>query len=362
MYTFAILPCAASSGRIEGLLVRFGYKASAEQFGPRELLDYAVHAERAGFDSVFVSDHLQPWRHVGGHAPGALPWLGALVASTQTITVGTSVLTPTFRYHPGVIAQAFATLGCLAPGRVILGVGSGESMNEAPLGIPWPDGKERFARLKESVALIRALWSEERLTFEGDYYSTHLATIYDRPDQPVPIYIAASGPAATRLTGRVADGFICTSGKGRELYTDTLLPALAEGASKASRSVSDLDLTIEVKVSFDPDPQLAMENTRFWGALALSGEEKLGVEDPVEMERLADQLPIERVATRWIVGSDADSHVDEIWKYVDMGFTHLVFHSPGADQRRFLDLYQTVILPRLRERAGTGAPDATAAR
>src|SRR6185436_20161289 len=113
--------------------------------------------------------------------------------------------------------------------RVILGVGSGESMNEVPLGLDWPDGKERFARLKEAVTLIKALWSDERVTFDGQYFQTTHATIYDRPDQPVPLYIGASGPSATRLTGRVADGFITTSGKGRELYTDTLLPALGEG-------------------------------------------------------------------------------------------------------------------------------------
>jgi coenzyme F420-dependent glucose-6-phosphate dehydrogenase len=333
-------------------MLQFGYKASAEQFAPRELIDYAVMAENAGFDSVFISDHLQPWRHNGGHAPAALPWLGALVASTERVKIGTSVLTPSFRYHPGVIAHAFATLGCLAPGRIILGVGSGESMNEVPLGLEWPDGKERFARLKESVALIRALWEGERVTFEGDYYSTERATIYDRPDQQVPIYIAASGPAATRLTGRVGDGFICTSGKGRELYTETLLPALAEGAAKADRTVDDLDLMIEVKVSFDTDRQRALSDTKFWGALALSGEEKMGVEDPVEMERLADELPIERTASRWIVSDDPDEHVERIWEYVDMGFKHLVFHAPGPDQPRFLDHYERLILPKLRERAG----------
>lgn len=332
-------------------MLRFGYKASAEQFAPRELIDYSIQAEKAGFDSVFVSDHLQPWRHNGGHAPAALPWLGALVASTERILVGTSVLTPTFRYHPGVVAHAFATLGCLAPGRVILGIGSGEAMNEAPLGIEWPEGKERFARFKEAIGLIQELWAGERVTFEGVHYRTENATIYDRPEIPVPIYVAASGPAATRLAGRLGDGFICTSGKGRELYTETLLPALAEGAAKSDRTLDDLDLMIEVKVSFDPDRERAMEDTRFWGALALSSEEKTGVEDPVEMERLADALPTERTASRFIVSDDADEHVERIWEYVEMGFKHLVFHAPGPDQARFIQHYEELILPRLRERA-----------
>src|SRR6478752_10802616 len=242
--------------------LRLGYKASAEQFGPVELADFAVDAEQAGFDSVFTSDHLQPWRHDGGHAPAALPWLGAVGSRTERVLLGTSVLTPTFRYHPAVIAQAFATLGVMYPGRLILGVGSGESLNEVPLGLTWPDGKERFARLKEAVTLIKRLWSEDRLTFEGTYYSTDRATIYDRPDNPVPIYIGASGPAATRLAGRVADGFITTSGKPETLYRDTLLPALQDGLQRAGRVASDLDLMIEMKVSFDKDPRRAMTDTR----------------------------------------------------------------------------------------------------
>jgi len=338
-------------------MTRFGYKASAEQFAPRELLDFSVLAEDVGFDSVFVSDHLQPWRHDGGHAPAALPWLGALGASTDRIIMGTSVLTPTLRYHPAVIAQAFATLGSLFPGRVTLGVGSGESMNEAPLGIEWPDGKERFARLKEAVALIRELWSQERVDFEGTYYRTDKATIYDRPEIPVPIYIAGSGPAATRLAGRVGDGFITTSGKSPALYTDTLLPAVREGATKGGRQVDDLDLLIEVKVSFDPDHEKALNDCRFWGALALTPEEKTGVEDPQEMQRLADALPAERAASRFIVSTDPDEHVAAIQRYLDLGFTHLVFHSPGPDQDRFLKVYGQEILPRLR---GTATTPATA--
>jgi len=301
---------------------------------------------------VFVSDHLQPWRHDGGHAPAALPWLGALATSTERILLGTSVLTPTFRYHPAVVAQAFATLGCLAPGRVILGVGSGESLNEVPLGLTWPDGKERFARLKEAVTLIRQLWTEERVTFEGAFYRTELATIYDKPEQPVPIYIGASGPAATRLAGRIADGFITTSGKGHELYTDTLLPAVREGAGKAGRSLDDVDLMIEVKVSFDPDLEKARNDTHYWGALALSPEEKTGVEDPIEMQRRADALPVDRTVSRWIVSADPDEHAAKVAEYLDMGFKHLVFHAPGPDQDRFLRVYGEQILPRLRDRAG----------
>ena len=329
--------------------LKFGYKASNEQFAPRELLRYGVVAEECGFDSVFVSDHLQPWRHDGGHAPFAMSWLGALGASTERITMGTSVLTPTFRYHPAIVAQAFATLGCLFPGRVVLGMGTGESMNEVPLGIEWPDGKERFARFREAVRLIKQLWSEERVSFEGEFYRTDKATIYDRPEQPVPLYLAGSGPAATRYAGRVGDGYITTSGKAPELYTDTLLPAVREGAEKAGRQVTDLDMMIEVKVSFDHDRDAAMAATHFWGALGLTPEQKSGVEDPVEMQRLADELSVEQTAKRFIVSTDPDEHVQAIKTYLDLGFTHLVFHAPGPDQEKFLRLYGEEILPRLRD-------------
>jgi coenzyme F420-dependent glucose-6-phosphate dehydrogenase len=332
-------------------MLKLGYKASAEQFGPAELLQYGVLAEKAGFDSVFISDHLQPWRHDGGHAPFAVAWLGALGASTDRITIGTSVLTPTLRYHPGIVAQAFATLGCLYPGRIVLGMGTGESMNEAPLGIEWPDGKERFARFREAVRLIRQLWAEQRVTFEGEYYRTVNATIYDLPDVPIPLYLAGSGPAATRFAGRQGDGYITTSGKKDELYTETLLPAIAEGAAAASRSVKDIDMMLVVKVSFDHDFDTALNATRFWGALALTPDEKAGVEDPVEMQRLADQLPIEKAASRFIVSTDPDEHVERIKHYIDLGFNHLVFHAPGPDQATFLELYGKEILPRLRSLA-----------
>jgi coenzyme F420-dependent glucose-6-phosphate dehydrogenase len=329
-------------------VLKLGYKASNEQFPPRELLHYGAVAEECGFDSVFVSDHLQPWRHDGGHAPFAMSWLGALGASTERITIGTSVLTPTFRYHPAIVAQAFATMGCLFPGRVVLGMGTGESMNEVPLGIEWPDGKERFARFREAVALIRRLWSEERVTFEGEYYRTDKATIYDRPEQPVPIWLAGSGPAATRYAGRVGDGYITTSGKAPELYTGTLLPAVREGAEKAGRSIEDLEMMIEVKVSFDHDRDEAMRATQFWAALGLSAEQKQGVDDPVEMQRLADELTVEQTAKRFIVSTDPDEHVEKIKTYIDLGFNHLVFHAPGPDQEKFLRLYGAEILPRLR--------------
>lgn len=330
-------------------MLKLGYKASAEQFGPRELVEYAVLAEELGYDTVVVSDHFQPWRHDGGHAPFSFAWLAAVGERTSRIGLGTSVVAPSYRYHPGIVAQAMATLGCLYPERVFLGVGTGEAMNETPLGVHWPEQKERFQRLKEAVMLMKLLWTEERLNFDGTYFHTENATIYDRPEGGVPLYIAASGPAAARLAGRLADGFITTSGKPLELYADKLLPAVREGADKEGRSMSDIELTIEMKVSYDSDHARAMEDTRNWGALALTPEEKVGVEDPVEMQRLADALTAERAASRFIVSDNPEEQVAAIKPYLELGFTHLNFHFPGEDQERALRLYAEHVLPLLRE-------------
>jgi coenzyme F420-dependent glucose-6-phosphate dehydrogenase len=334
--------------------LKLGYKASAEQFDPRELVEIAVAAEAHGMESVAVSDHFQPWRHEGGHAPFSLAWMAAVGERTSSIRIGTSVMTPTFRYNPAVIAQAFATMGVLYPGRIFLGVGTGEALNEIATGFrgageqEWPEFKERLGRLREAVELIRALWTDDRVNYAGEYYSTHDASIYDRPDTLIPIYVAAGGPVVARYAGRAGDGFICTSGKGMDLYTEQLIPAVKEGAEQAERDYDDIDRMIEIKVSYDTDADQALQNTRFWAPLALSKEQKHDITDPVEMERAADALPIEQIASRWIVGSDPDAVVADVKQYVDAGFTHLVFHAPGHDQRRFLELFEKDLAPRLR--------------
>jgi coenzyme F420-dependent glucose-6-phosphate dehydrogenase len=328
------------------MTVTIGYKASAEQFPPRELLELSSYAEARGLEMVAISDHFQPWRHTGGHSPAALTWLGAAGERTKRVRLGTSVLTPTLRYEPAVIAQSFATLACLNPGRVFLGVGTGEAMNETPVtGGEFPGRKERRLRLKEAVELIRRLWTEERVDFEGTFYKTVKATIYDRPDEPVPIYVAASGPLAAKLAGRAGDGFICTSGKDPQLYVD-LLGKVGEGAREAGRDGSQIKRMIEIKVSYDRDLDRAMKACRWWAALALTPEQKEGIEDPLEMERVAD-ANLDRAHTRFIVSNDPGEVRERIGAYVELGFTELVLHAPGPDQRRFLDQFSEDVLPLL---------------
>lgn len=331
-------------------MIRIGYKASAEQFAPRELADFAVRAEELGFDSATISDHFQPWRHKGGHAPNSLMWMSHVGARTERLILGTSVLTPTFRYNPAVMAQMFATMGCLYPGRIMLGVGTGEALNEIAVGLTdWPDFKGRFGRLREAVRLMRQLWTQDRVNFDGDYYKTVDASIYDRPDQPIPVYIAAGGPTVAKYAGRQGDGFICTSGKGVELYRDQLMPAVREGLELNGRTEDSIDKMIEIKLSYDPDPEQALENCRFWAPLSLSKEQKHDITDPEEMEAAADALPIEQVAKRWIVASNPEDAIEQIKFYTDLGFNHLVFHGPGHDQERFLSTFAEQVVPGIRE-------------
>lgn len=338
-------------------LLRVGYKASAEQFGPAESAGYAVLAEELGFDSVFVSDHVQPWRERGGHAPAAVPWLGWVAARTQRVLLGTSVLTPTYRYHPAVIAQEFATLSCLAPGRIILGVGTGEALNEQVIGsLPggqWPPFKERFARLREAVVLMRRLWVGERVSAAPDAtWPVRDLRLYDVPPVPPAVYVAAGGPLIARYAGRHGDGVIMTSGKGRSLYADDLLPAVADGLATSLAKLTGgdapaYDRMLELKVSYDRDPARALENCRFWAPLSLPAETKHSLGDPAAMEAAADALPIEEVARRWVVASRPEEVVAAVQDYVDLGFTHLVVHGPGEEQERFLRAFAADVLPAL---------------
>lgn len=330
--------------------MKFGYKASAEQFSPRDLVTYAVQAEEAGLDSVWVSDHFQPWRHNGGHAPAAIPFLAAAGERTSRVVLGTSVLTPTFRNNPAMVAQAFATMACLFPDRIALGVGTGEALNEvAVLGdFEWPEFRERFARLREAVRLMRQLWTQERVSFEGEYYRTVDATIYDRPASPIPIYIAAGGPTVAKYAGRAGDGMICTSGKGMSLYTDDLMPAMRAGMEAGGREETP-DTMIEIKLSYAHTREEALENCRFWAPLSLTAEQKHSLQDPAAMEAAADALPIEQVAKRWIIATSPTEVIEGVRPYVEAGMTNLVFHAPGNDQTAFLSQFGAEVLPALRE-------------
>lgn len=329
-------------------MLTLGWKASAEQFGPTELLELGVAAEEAGFESLVVSDHFHPWRDTDGHAPFSFAWLAAIGQRTRRARLGTSVVSPGFRYHPAIVAQAVATLAALTPGRIFLGVGSGEAMNEVPVTVvDWPAPRERQRRLREAILLIRKLWTEDYVTHDGEYFRTRQAKIFDKPPGKVPILVGAGGPKAAEMAGELGDGIIVTSGKKPELYRDDLVPGLERGAAKAGRDPARLERMIEVKLSYDTDPARALADTREWAALALPEEAKRGVDDPREMERRSVAAE-DQAHTRFIVSSDPDEVIERTRPYLDLGFTHLVFHLPGRDQRRSIEAVGRDVLPRLR--------------
>jgi coenzyme F420-dependent glucose-6-phosphate dehydrogenase len=324
-----------------------GYKASAEQFDAVDVVSFACRAEALGFDFVAVSDHFQPFRHSDAHAAFSLACLGAIGARTRTVGLGTSVLTPTLRYHPAVVAQAFATLERLSPGRVFLGVGTGEAFNEVPAtGRAWPAPRERQQRLAEAVQLIRELWSTPRLTFAGRWYRTRAATIYDRPGTPPPIYMAASAVGSAALAGRHGDGLITTSGKESSLYP-TLVEAFEAGARSAGRDPKRLPRILEVKVSYARELRRARSACDWWAALGLTREEKTDIDDPVELERRADAAR-GRALSRFVVTDDPGRVVEALRPYRDLGFDRFLIHGPGGDQRCFLDEFASDVLPALR--------------
>lgn len=266
-------------------------------------------------------------------------------------------MTPTFRYNPAVVAQAFGTLGALNPGRIVLGIGTGEALNEVAVGAagsPWPEFKERFARLREAVTLMRRLWTEERVDFEGDYYRTHAATVYDRPEQPIPVYVAAGGPLVARYAGRSGDGFICTSGKGREALR-------GQGAARRRRGPGQVGAHPRRHRPDDRDqgsPTTATPSRRC--TTCASGRRCRSAPSRSTASTTRSRwsasptsLSDEEIAKRWIVTSDPTEAVDAVRQYVDWGFNHVVFHAPGHDQGRFLEQFSADVLPGLREAQAT---------
>lgn len=328
--------------------LKLGYKAASEQFGPAELLDHAVEAEAGGFDSVFVSDHFHPFWDRGGHAPSIQAWLGATSQRTQRVLLGTSVVAPTFRQHPAEVAHAFATLACLAPGRIALGIGSGEPINELPYAVAsWPSFSERFERLREATDIIRLLWKGGFVDYDGRHFQLRGARLYDLPPEIPQLYIAASGKKVAAYAGTEASGILATSGRGAAHCRDVLFAAAAAAARRAGHDPVRLERIVEVKVSYDHETERALTETRTWAALDFLHQE---TGDPRSLEAMAADAG-DRGAGRWLVAGDPDQHVEQLRPFLDVA-THLLFHSPDRDQRRFIRLYATEILPRLRQLKG----------
>jgi coenzyme F420-dependent glucose-6-phosphate dehydrogenase len=328
--------------------VKIGYWAPQERYEPSKLLQNAVLAESYGFESVITSDHFHPWFNTDASAGFSWIWMAAVAERTKNIEIGTGVTVPTFRYHPAIVAQAFATLGSLYPGRIILGLGTGEAMNEMPLGFDWPPFKERLKRLEEAIEVIRALWTGEFTSYEGTHYRLNDAKIYTLPKKPVPIFMAAGGPKAAELAGRLADGLL-TVVISVEHFRGVIMPAVERGARKAGRDPKSIEKMIELKLSFDEDYEKAERSCRRWMPNEVPDIIKLPIWDPRKLEELGKK---EGDIKAWHVTTDPEEHIKIIEDHIKLGFNRIQLHSSSPDEEKFISRYGKEVLPYFREKYG----------
>ncbi|WP_432570575.1 TIGR03557 family F420-dependent LLM class oxidoreductase [Kineococcus sp. SYSU DK005] len=320
-----------------------GFVLSHEQFRTQDLVRWGAQAERAGFGQLWTSDHIQPWQDNQQHSMH--PWItqGLLSQATRRATFGTGVTCPTYRHHPSEVAQAWASLGILAPGRVFLGVGTGEALNEQASTGQFGPYEERAARLVEAVQLIRQLWTGERTSWDGTYYRTVEFKLYDLPETPVPIYMAASGPQSAYNAGRYGDGWI---GASADFSDPELVAEFERGARDAGKDPAAMPKLGELFVNVtEQDLEYA---ATLWHFTVDPWDPSLLYEpNPVEIQRKAEQMwPLEQVYAQWPKGGP-ENHVAAVQELLDAGVTPFV-HSGQPDQSAVIDFYGRYVLPNLR--------------
>jgi coenzyme F420-dependent glucose-6-phosphate dehydrogenase len=324
--------------------VRYFHFCAHEQFPPEELLRQAVAAEAAGFDGIGCSDHLQPWWE-GGESGNAWVWLGAAAQATERVFVGTGVTPPGPRYHPAVIAQAWATMELMFPGRPYLGFGSGEALNEAPLGHGWPPVGEQIERMEEALEMIRALWDGEKLSGAGDHFAADGAFIHSLPEKRrPPIYVSAFGPRAAGVAGRRGDGLWTLADPES---VPEILDAYRGAADDAGREPGEI--VLQAAFSWAADDDEALEGARVWKGAQPKEFYREDWHDPKEMyEHGAAQLSDDDLREAMIISSDPDDHVERIREVEAMGATTVaLMNNSGAGPLAAIDVYAREVLPKL---------------
>jgi coenzyme F420-dependent glucose-6-phosphate dehydrogenase len=338
-------------------MAHFGWKAGTEQYPPEELLEYAVAAEQAGFDSISASDHFHPWAE-RGEASFVWSWLGAVAARTRRVLLGTGLTCPTLRYHPAIIAQAAATMDRLAPGRFFLGVGTGEALNEYSSSGQWPDAKARRARLTEAVGLIRELWSGKQVTHRGTYYLTHSAKLYTAPAHAIPILASALAAQTARHAGEIGDGLMTVGGDEPDTYRE-MLAAFESGAREAGKDPARMPRVIELAVAYAADDEQAIETRKaYWAGAMVPAMFSQRLHTPKQSQENGKVVGSDTIRKVACLSRDPEEHVRFAQRHLDLGFDHLVFHSAGPDQRGFIEAYGRDVLPRLRAAAEHRRPAA----
>ncbi len=329
-------------------MLTLGWKASPEQWSPEDLLDFAAEADRAGFDSIDVSDHFHPWSEEGA-APFTWTWLGAVAVQTDRIEIGTGLTCPILRYHPAVIAQAAATVDAMSEGRFYLGVGTGEALNEYAATGMWPEYDERQERLAEAIDLIRALWTGAPVTFKGKYYHTDKAKLYTLPSHEIPLYISTLVPDSANFAGRYGDGLITTGGEKPELYHQ-MFQNFEAGARQENKRPERMPRLIELNVAFTDDTQAAIEEQKkYWAGTFVPALFDNKIYTPALSAKNGQSVGADTIQRKVCISADPQKHVEFVQPYIDLGFTHIYFHSAQEDQGAFLEDYGREVLPRIRE-------------
>ena len=315
-----------------------------EQFLAPELLRLGAAAEDAGFDLLATSDHFQPWQTNERHAGQAWVMLGALGQRTRRIWMGPTVTCPTLRYNPAVVAEAFASLSVLYPGRIFLGLGSGEALNEQAATGEWPAWRERWDRLIEAVTIIRQLWAGKPLQHKGAHYTVD-GKLYDPPPRPIPLLLAANGPQAMRLAGEHGDGLITDPQTWKEHKGEW-----EKGARSVGKDPSAMPVLVEAFVVVG-DQTEAQASAKLWNFIPKAFKGYQNIPDPAQIERRAQaELPLPKVFGDWTVSSSPEPHVQTIKKLFDSGVTIVNIHSGQADQQKVIEFYGREVLPRVKSR------------
>ncbi|MGH2455060.1 MAG: TIGR03557 family F420-dependent LLM class oxidoreductase [Candidatus Limnocylindria bacterium] len=321
--------------------MKFAWLCSHESYQPEELVEQAVAAERAGFDAVFASDHFHPWVDDTSAAGFVWSWFGAVAARTERVELATSVTAPLYHYHPGLIAQAAATVDRLSQGRFRLGVGTGEAINEGPLGFSFPGYKERSARLTEAIEIIRRLLAGEKLTYEGTYYRTDRARLYSPPTAEVPIWMAAGGEKSAEMAGREADGLI-VSVKDPEEATTKIIGPFRHAAGQPKTIVATRWCV------------LAENDDEAWQALSsmrgLRAPGRLEAVDPKDLRERADEMPRDEILGKYARASSLDGLIETYRPLVDeVGADYVSVQVASLDPLATIEMVGRSVLPRLRE-------------
>jgi coenzyme F420-dependent glucose-6-phosphate dehydrogenase len=316
--------------------MELGFALSSEDHGPNELVRQAQLAERHGFSFAGISDHFHPWTSDQGESPFVWTTLGGIAQATEKLRVLTGVTCPTIRIHPAIVAHAAATVATMMPGRFVLGVGTGENLNEHVTGVRWPLPYERLEMLEEAVEVIRKLWSGDEITHRGEHYTVEQARLYTLPDEPPEIYVAAAKPQAARLAGRIGDGFVTTA------PDEELVQEFVESGGKGKPVIG------QFHCAYDEDEDAAIERAhKLWPNLALAGTGGQELPAPRDFEEAAENVTREDIAENTPAGPDPEPYLEQIREYEQAGFTHVYVHQIGDNQEEFAEFAARELLPRL---------------